>query len=146
MGRKESKREDKKEVPAHTKKECRDCAAKCCHDLVLAINKPRTQDDIAYYRWHLQYDTVRIAISNHKWHTVFEGRCIYLDKNNICTIYDRRPEKCRRHNPPECEHFSKWYDIMLSTPEELDAHLEKEKRRRKRAAARRRKAAAARKA
>ena len=137
-----SKRTDKKETRVPTKKQCHDCAAKCCHDLVLVINKPKTKEDIDYYKWHLQYDTVRIAISSHKWYTVFDGRCIYLDKRNMCTIYDRRPEKCRRHNPPECEHFNKWYDIMLSTPEELDAHLEKEKKRRRRAAARRRKAAA----
>jgi len=123
---------------------CSDCPAKCCRELVLVMEKPRTRSDIDYYKWQLQYDTVQLAISNYRWYTVIAGRCIYLDKHNLCTIYSRRPDKCRRHNPPECEHYGKWYDVLLSTPEELEAYLEKEKLRKKRRAARRKKARAGR--
>ena len=120
-----------------TKDLCHDCPAKCCHDLVIAINKPRTRSDIDHYKWQLQYDTVRIAIYGNKWHTVYAGRCIYLDDDNLCTIYDRRPERCRRHNPPECEHYGTWYDTLIETPEELEAHIEAEKARQRAARKRR---------
>ncbi len=123
-----------------SKRLCRKCPALCCHELVLVMEKPRTRSDIDYYKWHLQYDTVRLAVSDYRWYTVIAGRCIYLDDGNLCTIYARRPEKCRRHNPTDCEKFGTWYDVMLSTPEELEAYLQKEKQRKKRAAARKRKA------
>jgi len=110
---------------------CANCPAKCCHDLVLVIDKPKTKRDVKHYTWQLQYDTVRIAITGKKWHTVYEGRCIYLNENNLCTIYDRRPKLCREHNPPNCEHYSKWYDVMIETPEELRDYLKAEKKRKK---------------
>jgi len=110
---------------------CRDCPAKCCHDLVLVIDKPKKKSDIEHYMWQLHYDTVRIAITGKKWHTVYEGRCIYLDDDNLCTIYDRRPKICRDHNPPDCEHYGKWYDVLIETPEELKEYLKAEKKRKK---------------
>ncbi len=124
-----------KATGGRTKSPCNRCASLCCKELVLCIEKPKDEEDAEFLRWQLQYDTVSIAINNHKWHTVTQGNCIYLTKDLLCSIYERRPQKCRRHNPPECERFGPWYDIRISTPEELDAHLaaEKAKRRRKRA-------------
>jgi len=74
-------------------------------------------------KWYLQYDTVSVAIRHHRWYLVVAGKCIYLDDHNLCTIYDRRPERCRRHRPPDCERFGAWYDTLITTPEELDAYL-----------------------
>ncbi len=102
---------------------CNGCPAKCCHDLVMHITKPRTRDDIDELKWELQYDTVRVFIVNYRWHRIIAGRCMYLDEDNFCTIYDRRPKRCREHNPPDCEHYGEFYDVMISTPEELDEHL-----------------------
>ncbi len=89
------------------------------------ITKPRTRDDIDELKWELQYDTVRVFIRNYRWHRIIQGRCMYLDEHNFCTIYDRRPKRCREHNPPDCEHYGEFYDVMISTPEELDEHLGK---------------------
>lgn len=113
---------------------CEGCPAKCCHTLLIPFNKPRNRDDIDHYKWQVQYDTVSIAISSHRWHLAVQGRCIYLDKDNLCTIYERRPEICRRHNPPGCERYAPWYDTLIETPEALEAYFEeqREKRRRKR--------------
>lgn len=30
------------------------------------------------------------------WSFTFDGMCIYLDSDNRCTIYDERPDVCRR--------------------------------------------------
>jgi len=125
-------------VESKKKPGCRGCPALCCHDLALLITRPRTKSEIDSIRWQLHFDTVSIFITSHRWHMLVRGRCIYLDENNLCTIYDRRPQKCRRHNPPDCERYGKYWDVMINTPEELDAYLEKERRRRARAARRRR--------
>jgi len=118
---------------------CNDCPALCCHGLSIPIDKPRTRSDIDVLRWELQYDTVRCYVRSHRWYLYIEGRCIYLDEQNMCTIYARRPDVCRRHGPPDCEKFGPFYDVMIETPEQLDAYLEKERQRtRKRRAAGRR--------
>ena len=122
---------DSSDTPATTLDACRRCGAKCCHDLVMPINKPRNEGDLADLRWELQYDTVRVYIRSHRWYRIIQGRCMYLTPDNLCRIYERRPRRCREHNPPECEFYGKFYQVMISTPEELDAHLAKEKARRR---------------
>ena len=114
-----------------TKRQCNGCPSACCHDLAIVMTRPRTRDDIDYYKWHLHYDAVSIAIRNRRWHLVVKGRCIYLDAADLCTIYDRRPEKCRRHNPPDCERFGSWHDTLLETPEQLEDFVGRKKRKEK---------------
>jgi len=108
---------------------CINCPAYCCKDLVIVITKPRTRAEIDELKWHVHFDTVRVAIRNKRWHLVVKGRCIYLNRNNMCTIYERRPKKCRDHMPPDCEKYGKWYDFFLSTPDELEDYLKNGKRR-----------------
>ena len=102
---------------------CLKCPSICCRDLAIFVHRPRTKSDIDDMKWYLQYDTVSVAIRHHRWYLVVAGKCIYLDDHNLCTIYDRRPERCRRHRPPDCERFGAWYDTLITTPEELDAYL-----------------------
>ena len=129
----------RKRGKTRTNSHCDDCPAKCCYKLLVPFNKPRTRADLDYYKWHLHYDTVAIVVRARRWYLAVEGRCIYLDDKELCTIYDRRPEICRDHNPPDCEHFGKWYDQIYATPEELEKYFEREKRKRR---LQRRKAAA----
>ena len=113
------------------KAQCRRCPALCCRDLVLPINKPRTRDDIDDLKWQIQYDTVRVYVRSHRWYVVIQGRCIYLTKKNLCSIYERRPEECRKLNPPDCERYGTYYDVMIETPEQLDQYLSRGRRRTK---------------
>jgi len=117
------------QAPQTTFKACATCGAKCCHDLVMPIDKPKTADDVAELKWELQYDTVRVYLRSHRWYRIIAGRCIYLDANDRCTIYERRHRRCREVKPPDCEHFASFYDVMISTPEELDEHLARRSRR-----------------
>lgn len=87
------------------------------------ITKPRTRDEIEDLKWQLRMDTVNVFVRKYKWHLLFKGNCIYLSRNNLCTIYDKRPGRCRRHDPSECERNGKFYDTLISTPEELEVHL-----------------------
>jgi len=109
------------------KKECRECPALCCRDLAILISRPRTKSEIDSLKWQLHFDTVSVRIRNRRWYLLIKGKCIYLDRNNLCKIYDRRPSRCRRHNPPECEFFGEWFDESITTPEELEAYLSRRK-------------------
>ena len=111
------------------KRECRGCPALCCKGLVMPIEKPKNRAEIEELEWHVQYRTVRAFIRSHRWYLLVEGDCMYLDENNLCRIYERRPQKCREHNPPECERFGPFYDEMLSTPEQVEHYFKRERER-----------------
>lgn len=113
-----------------TLKGCTECPALCCHDLSIIILKPRTRKEIEELMWHLNYDSVGVYIRNRRWHLIVKGRCQYLDKNNLCTIYHERFDQCRTHTPPHCERYDDWYDVLFTTPFELQEYFDKERKRR----------------
>lgn len=132
MAKKKSRRAGAKKTAKKQKTTlatCNSCPALCCYDLAMHTTRPRTKDEIDNLKWHVQYDTVHVAVRSHRWYIVVKGRCQYLDKDNRCTIYARRPQTCRRHMPRDCERFGKWYDHWISSPEELDKFLNKRRRR-----------------
>ncbi|MCK4916823.1 MAG: YkgJ family cysteine cluster protein [Candidatus Omnitrophica bacterium] len=108
-------------------KYCKKCSAICCKNLAVEINRPRNKFEVENLKWQLHFDTVKVYLHNRKWHQLVEGTCIYLSKDDRCTIYETRPDKCREHNPPECEFFGKYYDIMFNNPQELTDYLKSKK-------------------
>ena len=113
---------------ARTDPACKGCPALCCHDLVMPIPRPRTAAEIEEVRWKLLYDTVSVFVSGGQWHLQVKARCIYLTDDHLCSIYEKRPDRCRRHDPSDCERYGSYYDVRFSTPEELEAYLAREKR------------------
>jgi Fe-S-cluster containining protein len=118
----------KKVNPQNKSKDlCNDCPALCCKSLVMTIPKPRTKSDVEDLEWQVRFNNVCIYIHHTRWHLMVEGQCMYLSKDNLCTIYKARPKKCRNHNPPYCERYDTWHDVLISNPEELREYLAKEK-------------------
>ena len=111
-------------APVPSNPYCRKCGGLCCRKLAMEIDTPENKDDVDQLLWELQFDTMRLYIRDGKWYQLVDGRCMYLSPENRCSIYHRRPRKCREHSPPECEYFGKFWDVMLSTPEELQDYLE----------------------
>ncbi len=110
---------------------CIKCDAICCRNLAMLILKPTTKTDIQEVTWYLHFDTVSVFIRNHRWYILVKGNCIYLDKKDMCTIYDRRPDRCRRHPSDECEMTGDYYDVMFDTPEEFEEYLSRQKKKKK---------------
>lgn len=108
-------------------KDCQNCPSKCCHDLNMWVSSPKTKEEVDDMLWELQFDTVRIYIRNNRWYMLIKGKCMYLDENLMCTIYENRPQKCRDHNPPDCEQYGEFWDVMFETPDDLRKYLEKRK-------------------
>jgi len=111
--------------------ECLTCGAICCRNLSLSIGKPVTKSEKEDLKWQLHFDTVKVYIRSNRWYQQVDGNCIYLNKKNRCTIYEKRPDKCRKHNPPDCELYGKYYDTMFTRPEELEEYFKKQKKKRK---------------
>jgi Fe-S-cluster containining protein len=114
-----------------TRQECNDCPALCCKNLSMRICKPVTRSEIEDLKWQLHWDTVRVYVRNNRWYQLVEGRCMYLSDDDRCLAYDDRPSICRRHNPPDCEYFGDFFDVMISTPGELESYLESRSRSRR---------------
>jgi Fe-S-cluster containining protein len=102
---------------------CIACEALCCRDVTMMITRPRTATEIDELLWYLNYDSAKIFIRNNRWYLSFDGTCRYLDKKNMCTIYEKRSRRCRSHNPPDCEKFAPWYDTLITSPEEFREYL-----------------------
>ena len=118
----------KKSKASRSKKQknlCDGCPAICCHDLAMMIEKPKTFGDIDTVSWYLHFDTVSIFIRSKKWYLLIKGKCIYLSDDYKCTIYQDRPDRCRRHHPDECERHGHYHDVVISTPDELLDYLGK---------------------
>ncbi|MFH2138487.1 MAG: YkgJ family cysteine cluster protein [Candidatus Omnitrophota bacterium] len=108
-----------------TIKGCNDCPAICCNNLALQIGRPANRQELDDLKWQLHFDTVKVYIRHRRWYQWVAGKCIYLTPESRCSIYENRPDKCRKHNPPACELHGKFYDVMFSTPDELEAYLKK---------------------
>jgi Fe-S-cluster containining protein len=107
---------------------CKGCPAICCTNLAMEIGKPENKKEVEDLKWQLQFDTVKVYIRKNRWYQLVEGRCMYLSEDNFCTIYKQRPKKCRTHNPPNCERYGKYYDVMLENPKDLEKYLTSKKR------------------
>jgi Fe-S-cluster containining protein len=121
--RRRRKKSAKEKLDKNDKDVCIKCPSICCHDLTYTISRPRTRADIEELKWDLQYDTVKVFIRNRRWYELIKGRCMYLTESNLCSRYEDRPDKCRNHMPPACEQFGEYYDVLISTPEELEDYL-----------------------
>lgn len=112
--------------------ECDGCPGLCCKGLEENIIRPRTKQEVADILWQLHFENINFFIRNKRWYQLILGRCIYLDENDMCSKYDKRPEVCRDHNPPACEHHGSIYDTLFETPEDLEKWIAREEKRKKR--------------
>jgi Fe-S-cluster containining protein len=123
MKKKQVTNKKKKSVVAQSGHEsCEKCGSLCCRNLAMIIGRPKSKKELQDLKWQLHFDTVRVYISGKKWYLMVDGKCRYLGLNNRCKCYDVRPAVCRKHNPPHCEYYGRFYDVMLQTPEELEAY------------------------
>ena len=127
MGRKAVRIKKSISEKSYAHNECRECPATCCKDLAMSIGKPKTKAEIEDLKWQVRFDTVDLFIRSHHWYLRVKGSCMYLDKNNMCTIYKRRPAKCRAHRPPFCERYGEYHEVLIRTPEELEEYLSRKK-------------------
>ena len=92
---------------------------------------PVNRAEVEELKWQLRFDTVKVYIHNRRWHQLVEGRCMYLGKDDRCKVYDERPEKCRKHNPADCERYGPFYDLLISSPDELEEYWASKRRKKK---------------
>ena len=104
---------------------CKTCVSKCCRYLALEVDAPKSKSDFDNIRWFLAHRGISVFVDKKKWYMEVKNKCKYLAKNNMCNIYDKRPDICKKHSNHECENISEnfLHDFTFNNMEEFDKFL-----------------------
>jgi Fe-S-cluster containining protein len=115
---------DRKDVPAD-KSLCDFCTAKCCRYFALPIEKPEEMADFEFIRWYLLHEGATIFTEDDTWYLLVHTTCKHLQSDNLCGIYETRPQICRDYHTDNCEYEDDWvYDHYWETPEQIAEYAE----------------------
>ncbi len=104
---------------------CDHCTAKCCKYFALPIDKPDTRKEFDYVRWFLLHEKATIFTEDGTWYLLVHTQCRHLQDNNLCGIYETRPQLCRDYTTDNCEYDDSWvYEQYFETPEQMQEYIE----------------------
>jgi len=106
---------------------CQKCAGLCCRYIALPIETPESKADYDDIRWYLAHEGISVFVEDEDWFINIANRCKYLNKDNLCDIYEHRPKICRGYKEANCDYHSGdyGYELHFTCTEELDEYLEK---------------------
>ena len=105
---------------------CNHCTAKCCRYFALPIDTP---DDVEGLRLHPLVPAARPGDRVRRgraagtcWSTPPASTC---GADNLCGIYETRPQICRDYTTDNCEYEDDWvYDHYWETAEQVEEYAE----------------------
>lgn len=104
---------------------CQHCTAKCCRYFSLAIDRPSSAKDLDYFRWYLLHQHATIFTENDDWFLLVHTECKHLGENNMCGIYETRPQICRDYTTDQCEYEDDYtFDRYFETAEQVQDYSE----------------------
>jgi uncharacterized protein len=104
---------------------CNHCGAKCCQYFALPIDTPKVWQDFDYIRWYLLHERSAIFTDEGSWYLLVQNRCMHLRGDNLCGIYEDRPQICRDYTTANCEYDDEWvYDHYWETAEQIEEFAE----------------------
>jgi len=83
---------------------CEHCSGACCRYLAIEIDKPKSQRDHDDIRWYLLHEGINVFVEDGDWFIQIRTRCQQLGLDNLCQIYETRPEICREYEPKDCDY------------------------------------------
>lgn len=104
---------------------CDYCGAKCCLYFALPVDKPKEWQDFDYIRWYLLHEQAAVFVEEDCWYLLVQNRCKHLRDDNLCGIYETRPQICRDYTAADCEYDDDWtYDHYWESPEQVEQYAE----------------------
>ncbi len=99
---------------------CEHCNAKCCRYFALPIDEPDCLEDFEFIRWYLLHERATVFVEEDSWYLLVNTVCKHLGEDNMCGIYETRPQICRDYTTDACEYEDEWtYDKFFETPEQI---------------------------
>ena len=88
----------------------------------------RQAEDLGRFRLHpLVLAARRASIFTEEgcWYLLVHNRCKHLRDDQLCDIYETRPQICRDYTTDDCEYDDEWvYDHYWETPEQIEEYAE----------------------
>ncbi len=105
-------------------KKCKECGAKCCRYVTVPLVAPEDDDDFDNFKWIVCHKGVSIFFDETGWNVMIESVCNYLNPDNSCGIYEKRPAICRCYTYEDCADGSDEFEfeIWFKTPEEIETY------------------------
>ena len=104
---------------------CEHCTAKCCRYFALPIEKPTELKDFEFIRWYLLHDRATVFVEDEDWYLLVHTPCKHLRDDNLCGIYETRPQICREYTTDACEYEDDWtYERYFETAEQVQEYAE----------------------
>jgi len=104
---------------------CTYCTAKCCRYFALPIDTPESWKEFEYVRWYLLHEHATVFTEDGVWYLLVHTRCKHLRDDNLCGIYETRPQICRDYSTKDCEYEDDWvYEHYFETPEQVEEYAE----------------------
>jgi len=109
---------------------CDECAGLCCRYLALPIETPENKADYDDVRWYLAHEGISVFVEEGDWYINIANRCKYLNRDNLCDIYEHRPRICRGYQEENCDYHSGdyGYEWHFSCIEDLDEYLSQKRK------------------
>lgn len=104
---------------------CDHCSAKCCKYFAWPIDRPSDRDDFDYIRWAMLHSQTTFFVEDDDWYVLVHTTCKHLRSDNLCGIYETRPEICRSYSTDDCEFDDHYvYEKYFETPEQVYEYME----------------------
>jgi len=104
---------------------CTYCTAKCCRYFALPIATPKDLEDYEFIRWFMLHDRAAVFLEEGSWYLLVYTVCKHLRDDNLCGIYETRPQVCRDYTTDKCEYEDDWvYDHYFETSEQIQEYAE----------------------
>ena len=106
---------------------CEHCVAACCRYLAIPIDTPSSARDYDDMRWYLMHEGVSIFVEEGDWFFQVQTVCKNLGEDNLCGVYETRPEICSEYKAEGCDYASGeyGYDQLYTHPKQIEAYYEK---------------------
>ncbi len=101
---------------------CEHCPAACCRYLAIPLDGPTCARDYDDIRWYLMHEKVLVFVEDGDWYVQFQTTCKNLGADNLCTVYETRPEICREYEAGSCDYAggSYGYDHLFTHPKQME--------------------------
>jgi len=98
-----------------------DCRSRCCRYITVVLPAPRRKVDFDELSWFLAHEDTSVYVEARRWHLEVRTRCKYLNHENLCEVYDHRPQVCRDYDVKSCEYPERpMHAIHFDSREEFD--------------------------
>jgi hypothetical protein len=108
------------------------CRSRCCRYITVVLPPPRRKWDFDELSWFLSHENISVYVEARRWHLEVRNPCKHLTSDNLCAIYERRPQVCRDYDHDSCEYPERpRHKLHFDTREEFDSWVEKRREERR---------------